>query len=278
MKFKIVADSSSNVFHLSDVEYTCVPMKVITSEKEYVDTIDLDVAGMVEDLKTVSGRTGSSCPNMHEWLESFGDADCVFGVTITSKLSGSYSAAMQAKEEYISTHPGAKVCIIDSLSAGPELGLLVEKLQEMILANLTFEEIEHEITDYFRRTRLVFALKSLNNFAHNGRVSPAVAKLAGVLGISIVGRAHEGVLDPTHKCRGDKKILRTLLEDMQTEGFSGGKVRIAHSMNSEAAAQLSSMLNELYPNCDIQIDTCKGLCSYYAEIGGLLIGFEGAAM
>ena len=276
MNFKIVTDSSSNLFHIADIPYTCVPMKVTTSEKEYVDTPELDVAGMIEDFKTVTGRTGSSCPNTHEWIEAFEDADCVFGITITSKLSGSYSAAMQAREEYLSTHPDAKVCIIDSLSAGPELQLLVEKLRDMILAGMTFEQIEPEILAYSTGTRLSFSLKSLKNLARNGRCSPTVAKIAGVLGIYLIGRAHEGVLDPTHKCRGEKKALRTLIEDMQAEGFNGGKVRIAHCMNPEAAAQMASMLKELYPNCDVQIDTCRGLCSYYAEVGGLLIGYEGA--
>lgn len=276
MNFKIVTDSSSNIFHIADVPYACVPMKIITSEKEYVDTPELDVTGMVEDLKTVSGRTGSSCPNTHEWIEAFGEADCIFAITITSKLSGSYSSAMQAREEYIAAHPGAKVCIIDSLSAGPELQLIVEKLREMILAGSTFEEIEPVIMAYSQSTRLSFSLKSLTNLARNGRVSPAVAKITGILGIYVVGRAHEGVLDPTHKCRGEKKVLRTLIEDMQAEGYNGGKVRIAHCLNPNAAAQLSSMLLEIYPDCDIQIDDCKGLCSYYAEIGGLLIGYEGA--
>lgn len=274
MNYKIVTDSSSNVYRISGIPYSCVPMKVVTSEKEYVDTPELDVDSMVEDLKTVTGRTGSSCPNTHEWLEAFGDADGVFAITITSKLSGSYSSAVQAGEEYKAAHPGAKVCVIDSLSAGPELALLVEKLCELIQAGRTFEEIEGEIHAYLEHTHLSFFLKSLTNLARNGRVSPAVAKIAGVLGIYIVGKATDGELDPTHKCRGEKKVLRTLAEDMKEAGYCGGKVRIAHCQNPEAAAQLKAALTEQYPGCDVQIDACGGLCSYYAEIGGLLVGFE----
>lgn len=274
MNYKIVSDSSSNLFYLADVPYTCVPMKVVTSEKEYVDTPELDVPGMVENLKTVTGRTGSSCPNTHEWIESFGGADCVFGITITSKLSGSYSSAVQAGEEYMATHPGAKVCILDSLSAGPELQLVVEKLREYILAGMSFEDIEQSIRAYMNHTHLSFSLKSLANLARNGRVNPAVAKIAGVLGIYLIGKATDGTLDPTHKCRGEKKALKTLAEDLKSAGYCGGKVRIAHCMNPEAAAQFKAALTEQYPNSDIQIDVCKGLCSYYAEIGGLLVGFE----
>lgn len=274
MNYKIVTDSSSNIFQLSGIPYACVPMKINTSEREYVDTPALDVDGMVEDLKTVSGRTGSSCPNTHEWIEAFGDAEIVFAVTITSKLSGSYSAAAQAAEEYMSTHPGAKVCVLDSLSAGPELQLLAEKLRDHMLAGDSFEVIETAIRSYMNHTHLAFSLKSLANLARNGRVSPAVAKIAGILGIYLIGRALEGTLDPTHKSRGEKKALKTLLDDMKTYGYRGGKVRIAHCMNPDAAAQLKASLLAEFPDADIQIDVCKGLCSYYAEIGGLLVGYE----
>lgn len=274
MNYKIVTDSSSNVFQITGVPYSCVPMKINTSAKEYVDTPELDVTGMVEDLKTVTGRTGSSCPNTQEWIDAFGGADCVFAITITSKLSGSYSSAMQAKEEYIAIHPGAKVCVIDSLSAGPELQLMVEMLRDRILAGEVFEDIEKAAEAYLNHTHLSFSLKSLTNLARNGRVNHAVAKIAGVLGIYVVGRAYEGTLDPTHKCRGEKKVLKTLAEDMKGAGYSGGKVRIAHCQNPEAAAQLSGALLAEFPDADIQIDVCKGLCSYYAEVGGLLIGFE----
>jgi len=71
-----------------------------------------------------------------------------------------------------------------------------------------------------------------------------------------------------------KKALKTLAEDLKTAGYCGGRVRIAHCLNPEAAAQFKAILTEQYPNSDIQIDVCKGLCSYYAEIGGLLVGFE----
>lgn len=276
MNYKIVSDSSSNLFDLPDVPYTCIPMKILTNEQEYADTPELDVPGMVETLKHVSGRTGSSCPNTHEWLEAFGDADCIFGITITSKLSGSYSAAMQAGEEYMAAHPGARVCILDSLSAGPELQLVIEKLREYILAEMDFEDIERSIRAYMNHTHLVFSLKSLTNLARNGRVSPAVAKIAGVLGIYVVGKVKDGTLDATHKCRGEKKVLKTLIDELKTAGYCGGKVRIAHCLNPEAAALFKAALKERYPHCDVLIDVCKGLCSYYAEIGGLLVGFESA--
>ena len=102
--------------------------------------------------------------------------------------------------------------MIDSLSAGPELTLIVEKLEEMISEGKSYEEICTYIPEYQKKTGLLFMLESLNNFAANGRVSPAVAKIAGVLGIRIVGKASDvGTLEPTDKCRGEAKSLSAML-------------------------------------------------------------------
>ena len=276
MKTRIVTDSSSNLFDLPDVSYACVPMKIITRQAEYADTPELDVAAMVEALRREGGPSGSSCPNVHEWLTAFGDADEVFAVTITGTLSGSHSAAVQAAEEYRSVHPGAKVCVLDSLSAGPELQLTVEQLREGILAGQPFEVLEKSAREGMRRTHLSFALQSMTNLANNGRISPAVAKIASVLGIWVVGRASaEGTLEPMHKCRGEKNALRTLFSDMKAMGYAGGRVRIAHCMNEAGAQQLAAPIREAYLQADVRVDVCRGLCSYYAEKGGLMVGFDG---
>ena len=86
MNFRIVADSSCNVLALSDPNYATVPLKIVAA-KEYVDNADLDLAGMVADLQSYKGKSGSSCPNVGEWLEAFGDAEYVFGITITKHLN-----------------------------------------------------------------------------------------------------------------------------------------------------------------------------------------------
>ena len=63
-------------------------------------------------------------------------------------------------------------------------------------------------------------LKSLKTFANNGRVSPIVAKIVGIAGVCIVGKAsEEGTLEPMHKCRGERRSLEVLVEALETEGF-----------------------------------------------------------
>ncbi len=275
MQYQIVCDSSSNLFHMEDVGYTYVPMKLITSEKEYVDQPGLDLEAMVTEIEQVTGSTGSSCPNSQEWQDAFGEADEVFALSITSKLSGSYSAAVVAADAYREQRPDAKVCVLDTLSTGPEMKLLVEKIRDRIQAGDLFDQIERHVRDYMEHTHLLFSLRSINNLAKNGRVSPAVAKLASVLRIGILGKASdEGTIESLQKCRGEKKLLSATFEAMKTMGFKGGKVRIDHCLNLEGAQQLKSMILSMFPSADVIIGECRALCSFYAERGGLLVGFE----
>lgn len=272
---KIVSDSSSNVLTMSDVDYAVAPMKVITDKMEFVDTPRLDVEQMVQWFSTYKGASRTSCPNTEDWLTAFGDGDDIFCVTITSGLSGSYNAACAAKEIYETEHCGKRVCVIDSLSAGPELVLIIEKLKKLIAEGNGYEDVCQKIEVYKKSTGLVFMLESLQNFAANGRVSPAVARVAGVLGIRVVGKASAvGTLEPIHKSRGEKRALREMMQHMIENGLCRGKVRIAHCQNETAAQSLKQTLLSQLPAVDVEICVCRGLCSYYAEKGGMLVAFE----
>ena len=274
-KIRIVSDSSSDLLCLENVDFAYAPMKILTAEKEFVDDSNLDVAGMANFFNKYKGKSKTSCPNVSDWLTAFGDADDVICVTITSALSGSFNAASSAKEMYEEKFPGRRVFVLDTLSAGPEVTLVVEKLAEYVNNDMQFEEICSNIQQYSASTGLVFMLKSLKNFANNGRVSPLVAKIVGIAGICIVGKASDkGTLDPTHKCRGEVRSLKTIIEDLALLGLKKGRVSIGHCQNEEAANTLKEMINKTFPDSEVEIHTLRGLCSFYAEKGGLLVGFE----
>lgn len=276
MKYKIISDSSSNIIEMQGVPYASVPLKIMAGDKEYVDDATLDLAGMVGDLKKYKGKSGSSCPNVQEWLDAFEDAEQVFCVTISKNLSGSYNAAVQACGEYLDEHPDRKAYVFDSLSAGPELAMIIDKIHELAEAGASFEEIRDGVLDYHNHLHTLFCLQSMNNLARNGRVNPAVAKIATALGIRVVGDAVGGQLNPTIKPRGEKKALETLMQQMELRGlWDGAEVRIAHCYNRIAALELKEMIQRKYPKCRFIIEHTTALCSYYAESGGLIIGYGG---
>lgn len=274
-KIKIVADSSADLLSINSVAFGVAPLKIIANEKEFTDDKNLDVTEMVKWFDSYSGTSKTACPAPGDWIEAFEDYDEIFCVTITSGLSGSFNSACVAKKMYETENPGKKVFVIDSLSAGPELVLIIEKLEELIGNDMAFEEIVSEIKKYQQKTGLVFVLESLKNFAANGRVSPVIAKMAGILNIRVVGKASdEGTLEPISKCRGEIKSLKGILNHIKENGFLKGKVRISHCENEAAATKFADLIKEAFQTTDIKIYACRGLCSYYAEKGGMLVGYE----
>lgn len=275
MKRKIVADSSCDIWELNGVDFAVAPITISTDNKHYVDNQELDVHLMSEELAKYKGVSHTACPSVGSWLDCYEGFDEIFVITLTGAMSGTYNSAMTAKGIYEEENENVKVHVFDSLSTGPEMRLLIEKLKEMIEEDLTFEEIVEKGQDYLNHTRLFFALKSLHNFAMNGRVSKTVASAIGVLNISIFATASEkGTIHQISKCRGEKKVVKSMIEHLEDAGYHGGKVRISHADNLKLAHNVRDKILELYPNADIIVYPMGGLCTYYAEKGGLLVGCE----
>ena len=259
---------------MDGVDFASAPLRISTTEKEYIDTADLDVAGMVDDLSSYKGRSSSACPGVGDYLAAFDGYDEIYCVTISGNLSGSYNAAMTAKQQYEEEHPDAKVFVLDSLSTGGEMRLLLEKIKEFVLKGTAFESICKELLEYQKHTSILFSLESVHNLANNGRVNPAIAKIVGLVGLRIIGDGKDGKLNPTDKCRGEKKAISTLFANMKKAGYKGGKLLIDHCLNEGGAVALKNLILSEFPNAIINIGKNGGLCSFYAERGGLIIGYE----
>ena len=288
MNTKIVVDSSASLYTLQGVDFECVPLKIITDDAEYLDNGTMDAVGMAQTLRTYKGKTSTSCPNVSDWLAAYEGADEVYAITITGTLSGSYNAAQLAAEEYQQENPGKRVFVLDSLSTGPEQRLLAEHLRDLLAEGKEFDEVCEEMLRYHKHTHLLFSLESLANLARNGRVKPAVAAVARMLGIRVIGQASEaGELDVLCKTRGEHGALeRIVLEnlsewwaalgELKEHGYTNGRLHISHCGNPAAAERLKHMVKAVFDGAKVDISECGGLCSYYAELGGLLVGYEDA--
>ena len=248
----------------------------VRAAKEYVDDVNLDLAAMVEDLKNHNGPSGSSCPSVGEWLDAFGDAEAIFVTTISKNLSGSYNSAQQAADAYMDEHPDRKVFVMDSLAAGPQQAFVIEKLLALCAEGRDFEDVKEQALKYHRNTHILFCLESMMNLARNGRVPMAVAKIGGLIGIRVCGDVKGGLITPVHKPRGGKKATEILVEMMKERGFyNGAQLRIAHCFGESQAKALADAVMAQFPDTRLTIEPTGALCSYYAESGGLMIGFEG---
>lgn len=272
---KIVVDSSADRIKTRSVPLAYAPLKIVTADKIYVDDATLDVEAMANDLYTYKGKSSTSCPNPNDWISAFGDAEEIYCLTITATLSGSYNAACVAKEIYESEHQGRRVFVLNTLSTGPEMALLAERIEQLIDQGEPFDSVCQRVSDYCGTTELLFMLKSMKNLANNGRISSLKAFAAGLLGIQAIGRASEaGDLEMLDKCRGENNSLAAMFSYMKERGYKGGKTRIAHCINERAALRLRDLILAEYPQADVTVYLSGGLCTFYAEKGGLLVGYE----
>ncbi|MDF7672505.1 DegV family protein [Lactobacillus sp. ESL0701] len=270
---KLIIDSSAN--ENTDQTLQVVPLTMTIAGQDFVDNEQLDVDQLITEMakNTEAGKT--SCPSINEWLEALEGSKRAILMTITSGLSGSFSSAFQAKEMYEKKYPDSHVIVVDTRSAGPEMSVILNKIKKMVTGKSRFVDLEQKIHDYKTHTHLLFILQSLHNLSLNGRVSPAVAKVAHMLKIDLVGTASdEGKLEPLAKVRGMKRALKEVIKRMTDMKYQGGQVIIDHCKNEKDAKTLKEKIMELYPQAQVIIRSMKGLCTFYAEEGGLMIGFE----
>lgn len=278
MKWKIVTDSGSNIREINslpeDVAFDIIPLILHVEDKDFVDEPFIDIKELIEAVEKAP-NSSSACPAPGVYADKFKGADNVLCFTISSNLSGSYNSAELGRTIALEDNPDANIHIFNSRSAGGEMDLLVKKALELIEEDKAFDEVVAELNDYHEHTFVGFMLKSIENLVKNGRVNKVVGSVVGLLNINVIGvRSEEGTIEMSNRARGEKRALNTFLNDIIENGYNGKKMEISHVLNPSLAETLADKVREKFPEADIRINLTSGLCSFYAENGGLIIGYE----
>lgn len=279
MKWKIIADSGCDYRSLDnlapDTEFVSVPLTIQVGETIYRDDAQLNIDQMMEEMYATTTASKSACPSPDDYMKAFDGADHIVVVTITGTLSGSYNSAEIAKKIYLEEHPDTRIHVIDSLSAGGEVDLLVRKLNHLVTEGFDFEQVVDGITVYQAKTKLLFVLAKVDNLVKNGRLSKLIGTVVGLLNIRMVGEASKtGTLELLQKARGQKKAIKAAFDELIKAGYTGGHITITHRNNEKFIEQFSELIREKFAHASIEVLPTSGLCSFYAEEGGLLMGYE----
>jgi len=277
MKWMIVTDSSCDLrtkeLQEPDVAYVNVPFLLTLDGKDYSDDEQLNIPEMV-DVMEVSKASHSACPSPGAWAEKFAQADQVIAVTISGNLSGSYGSAMAARDMVLEAYPEKKIEVIDSLATGPKLVMIVQQAIRQISEHMSFERVCESARELAQNVKTVFTLTSFHNLVQNGRVGRLAGFIAGKLGIRVIGiGTKEGQIHFKGLVRGEKKALRSIVNDMEENGYTGKPMAISQCLNPKLAEELKRMILEKWQNAAVQIFPTKGLDSYYAERNGLIISY-----
>ena len=279
MSWAILADSSCNLREYRpkavDAVYRVAPLKINIAGREYVDDASLDVTELNRLILEEDTSSSSSCPSVGEWAELFRSADNIIAITISARLSGSYEAACMARDMVL--EEGARnIHIVNSRAAGGKLELLVAQLDGFLAEHpaASFDEAVAFVDRLESASTVLFSLSSYDNLTKSGRMPKLAGHLASKLNIRILGIASdEGTIKIVGPTRGSRKTLDKIVHTMRDQGFDGGMVYLDHVENEPGAQALADRIRQEWPDAEVRILPCGGLCSYYAENKGLIIGF-----
>lgn len=276
MKYKILADSSSNLLnnHIQDenVSFESVPMSVIINEKEYVDDENVNVEEILEKAKDPKNKSSSACPSPEAFLKRMTGADKYIIITVAEKLSGSYNSAILAKQLY--SEPD-NVFVIDSKLVAGSMELLVDKAYELIKQGKSFDEIQKELTSYRDGMKLLFILSHFDTFIKNGRINKVIGFIASTLHIKPVLFGSDGEIKLKDKCITMKSAISKLLLDIQefAKNTLGKICIISHTKAEKEVKQVKEEIEKRYQFKEIRMRKNRGLCSYYSMSDALIVCF-----
>lgn len=279
MTWSIVADSScdlpSDELQGSGVSFAKVPLKIIVGNTQYVDDDSLNVNIMLGQMQTYNGPSSSACPAPEEWASEFRKSDCTIAVAMTGALSGTYNSAVVAKNIVLEENPDKKIYVIDSHTTSGGMALIIWKAAELIRSGLDFAAVAEQIEAYVNSLFLIFSLCSYGNLIKTGRMSAMAGKLAATLGIrAIASNTPQGEIKILQKPRGEERAIQLMVELMsRMKNLEGKSVVITHCNNLKGAQRLKELIMHKCFTRKITILPTRGLCSFYTENGGLLIGF-----
>ena len=274
----IVSDTSCDLFALEGgegiLDFSTVPFTIRIGGREYIDDETMPVEEMLTANENNSELAQTACPSPEDWRDKFEAPGPVVAFTISSALSGSYNSACTARTMLQEEDPDKQIAVIDTRATGPEHAMLILKARELILAGRSFGEIEKTLALEAKKIHTVFALASYRNLIKAGRVSRLIGFIAGHLGFWGIGIGSDtGEIAIRGKARGDRSMVRFLVEEIRKIGLAGDEIRISHCQNGKIAEMLKEQLQSQFRKVKITLMETRGLDSFYAERHGLIVGF-----
>lgn len=279
-KYGIVADTSCETTEKLSEKYgvAYASFRINVDDVSYIDDENLDLDVYIDHMNASPNPIKTACPSPGEYVVALQDVDAeeMFIITISGKLSGSYESAILAREMFLEKHPDRKIHVIDSKSAVAGESHVYIKLTELLDQGLEFEEIVDKITKIVDNSRTLFVLEDLSNLIKNGRIKKTAGLLANMLSIKPVMRVTDGEIELHELVRGTNKSLDKMVEAIGafTKETLGKTIVVSHVRAPEKVERVVGNIKKLYEFSNIEILHARGLSSGYADDKGIVIAFE----
>jgi len=249
-KIKIIADSGCDLerSYAEELGVYIIPMIVYFDDEFYYDRVTITTEEFYEKLKTFKGLPKTTQITPARFIEEFkkflDDGYHIIYISFSSGLSGTYQSALVAREELGEEN----IDVIDSKGASVGYGLMVREAALMLKEGKTREEIIDRITFMRDRMEYIFAVGNLEMLKRGGRISSSKALIGNLLNIKPILQFDNGYIVPYDKVRGEKAIIKKMIETMQERGYEIEKqvIGLNYSRNLDFCMQLKEEIERTF--------------------------------
>ncbi|MDO5096010.1 MAG: DegV family protein [Peptostreptococcaceae bacterium] len=211
---------------------TDLPQEVI--EEYGIGVVDLNVAfggvdytgitakDFYEKMRTFPELPKTSAASPEKFMEQYAKKGDIIMITLTQKLSGTYSAALLAKDLFLAEREKKPIEVIDSTNGCIGAGLLTIFAGEMAKSGKNIQEIAQRIREVRDDILQYGLLETLENAIRSGRVSRVKGLIASALNLKPIVEISDGLVKPKDKARGTKNGLKKVA-DLIVEGIENKK-------------------------------------------------------
>lgn len=277
MSYKIVVDSCCELPEelKKDSRFEIVPLTLIVGDTyEKPDDESFDQKEFLQAVAQCPVSPRSACPSPERFMEAYRtEADHVYVVTLSSKLSGSYNSAVLGKNLYHETYGEKQIYVVDSRSASCGETQIAYKIAQWEEKGLTFEEITSRIEQFVDGMHTYFVLDNLETLRKNGRLSGVKALVASTLSIKPVMAGEQGSIVQLGQSVGIKKALAKMVDHVIRDVSDPEKkcLMITHCNNLDRANSVKDQILAKVKFKDVLIMDTAGISSMYANDGGVIV-------
>ena len=211
MSTKIIIDSASDIEidEANKLGITLIPMIIRIEDEEYLDGYNLSKRQFFEKLIETSTLPKTSQINPERFREEYekivANGDEAVVITISSKLSGTYSSAVKASQDFKD-----KIYVVDSLNASLGERILFDYAYRLVLSGMPAKDISEELNKKKTKINLLAMLDTLKYLRKGGRISAFTAFAGELMSIKPVITVKNGEVKLVGKAIGSKRASNVL--------------------------------------------------------------------
>lgn len=222
-----------------------VPLTVRFGNEEFKDGVDLTPDEFYLRLQTGDEFPSTAVPAVGEFVETYervGDgADGIISIHVSSKVSGTYNAAVQASK---SVSPGCPIEVVDTLQASMGIGIPALVAAAAAQDGQDLPAVLERVHQALSRVTCNTLLDTLEYLQKGGRIGKAQALVGTLLNFKPMIEVVDGVVHPYARPRSRKKGIARLI-DRARELAPVDQVAVLYSTTPDEAGELAERLADL---------------------------------